>query len=449
MTHVDVVIIGSGSAAQSAAFPCRKAGWSVAVIDSRPFGGTCELRGCEPKKILANAVALVDWSQRMQGKGISAPANSIAWSDLMRFKRSFTEPVPEQIEGGFDRVGIKSFHGRAHFIDANTLQVGDDTLTGRYIVIATGARHATLHIPGEDLLTTSTQFLDLETLPRRILFVGGGYIAFEFGQIAALAGAQVQIVHHGAHALNKFDPELVAQVIQTTEEMGARVQTSSAVTAVERGDDGLRVHVQHEGQEQILDADMVVHAAGRVPEIADLQLETAGVAYTAQGISVNDYLQSVSNPAVYAAGDAVNSGGWALTPVSNMQGKIAAQNMLKGNHIRPDYTGIPSIVFTTPTLARVGLDEETARSQGYDFTVHHEDTSQWYSARRLQLSHTGFKILVEAETGHILGAHLLGSHAEDIINIFALAIRARVPATELQHMIYSFPTAASDIPFML
>ncbi len=448
-TTVDVIVLGTGSAAQTVAYTCRGAGWSVAVVDSRPFGGTCENRGCDPKKVLVGVSELADWSRRMQGKGISAPGLSISWPDLIRFKRTFTDPVPEQTERSFEQAGIITRHGRGHFVGRTSIQVGEDTLVGRHVVIAAGARHATLGIPGEEHLTTSTQFLELDALPRRIAFVGGGYIAFEFAHIAARAGAHVQVLHRGSRPLEKFDPDLVAQLVQASRELGVEVHLQTAVTAIERQGDHLLVHARTGAQEQTVEADLVVHAAGRVPEIDDLDLEAAGVAREKEGVSVNEYLQSVSNPAVYAAGDAVASGGFPLTPVAGMQGGIVADNLLKGNRHTPNYTGIPSVVFTTPPLARVGLLEEAARAQGSRFTTHHEDTTSWYSSRRVALSHTGYKVLVEEGTERILGAHLLGMHAEEVINLFALAIRAGLRASDLKHMVYAYPTSASDVSSML
>src|SRR5260370_23661622 len=188
-TTVDVIVLGTGSAAQSVVYPCREAGWRVVVGDAHPFGGACPLRGCDPQKVRFGVSDLVDWSRRMQGKGVSAPGLSISWPDLIRFKRTFTDPVPAQNEQSFVQAGIITRHGRAYFVDRTSVQVGEDTLVGRHVVIATGPCHADLGIAGEDLLTTSTQFMELDALPRRIVFVGGAYISFEFAPIAARAGA--------------------------------------------------------------------------------------------------------------------------------------------------------------------------------------------------------------------------------------------------------------------
>src|SRR5438445_3858155 len=271
----------------------------MTVIDSRPFGGTCQLRGCDPKKVLVGGAELVDWNRRMQNSGVSAPAVTIEWPDLIRFKRTFTDPVPEQNEQSYKQVGIITRRGRAHFVDRTSVQVGEEILVGRHVVIATGACHADLGIPGEEYLTTSTRFLDLEELPRRIVFVGGGYIAFEFAHIATRAGAQVQVLHRGSRPLAKFDPDLVSMLVQASRELGIEVHVNRAVTAIERQGDHVLVHARAGAQEHTVEADLVVHAAGRAPEIDKLDLEAGGVAWDKEGVSVNEYLQSVSNEAVY------------------------------------------------------------------------------------------------------------------------------------------------------
>jgi glutathione reductase (NADPH) len=282
-----------------------------------------------------------------------------------------------------------------------------------------------------------------------VVFVGGGYIGFEFAHIAARAGAEVQIFHRSARPLPRFEPDLVAQLVEATRSLGVDVQLDSTVEAIERHEDEFTVRVRTESGARDVKADLVVHSAGRVPEIDDLALERAGIAFGSDGVTVNEYLQSVSNPDIYAAGDAVNSGGFRLTPVAGMQGRVVASNLLQGNHDTPDYTGISSVVFTTPPLSRVGLDEAGARELGLRFRVNRGDTSGWYTSRRMGLENTGYKVLVEEDTDRVLGAHLLGANSEEVINIFALAIRAGLRATDLAGFVYTYPTAASDVGYML
>lgn len=449
MNHnFDLVVIGTGAGGSTVAHKCRKAGWKVAIIDSNPFGGTCALRGCDPKKVLVGAAELVDWNSRMKGKGFSAN-DEIDWQQLMEFKKTFTEPVPASTETTFTKSGIVTFHGRAQFIDSTRLKVRGDTLTGRYVHVAAGAKPAVLNIPGEEYLTTSTQFLDVNKLPGRIIFVGGGYISFEFAHIASRAGAQVKVLHRGARPLAGFDPDLVDLLVNATRDIGAEIHLNTTVESIEKHNDEFVVSVLADGGPHTFEADMVVHGAGRVPDIDDIDLEKAGIQRGQKGIFVNEFLQSVSNPHVYAAGDAADSGGLPLTPVATMEAHVVASNLLNGNHRKPDHSGIPTVVFTVPPLSSVGMQEWEAAKQKLEFKVKYEDTSDWYSSRRVALKHSAFKTLVEADTGRILGAHLLGAHADEVINVFALAVRNGLKAQDLKTMIYAYPTSASDVSYMV
>lgn len=446
----DLVVIGTGTGASTAASACRAAGWRVAIIDSRPFGGTCALRGCDPKKVLVGASEAIDWTRRMKGKGVNGDTVRIDWPELMRFKRSFTDPVPKGREEGFAKAGISAFHGRARFVGPTAVRVDDDVLEGRYVVVAAGAKPARLKIPGEDLLTTSDKFLELDTLPRRIVFVGGGYISFEFAHVAARVGAKVTILHRGPRPLVGFDSDLVDLLAQKTRELGIDLQLQTQVEGIEMVSGSLVAHASTAGQKRNFEADLVVHGGGRVPEIDDLDLSAAGVEWDElRGVKVNEYLQSVSNPAVYAAGDAAASGGLPLTPVAAHDGGVVASNLVKGNHAKPNYLGVATVVFTIPHLASVGFQENTAREQGLRFRTNHANTSGWYSSRRVGEKYSGYKVLVEEGTDRILGAHLLGPNSDDLINIFALAIRLGLHAADLKDAIYAYPTHASDIPYMV
>lgn len=445
----DLIAIGTGSAASSAANHCRTAGWNVAIVDSRPFGGTCALRGCDPKKVLVGAAEVTDWARRMHSNGIEAPDLHIDWPSLMRFKRTFTDPVPAEREAALAKSGIATFHGRARFTGPSTLHVGDVELHARFILIATGQKPADLNLPGDEHLIDSEQFLNLDHLPKRILFIGGGYIAFEFAHIALRAGANITILHRGARPLPRFDPDLVDHLVQHTRSLGADVQLNTAATAIHKTGDTFTVDTTTSGQLRTFTADLVVHAAGRTPNIADLDLAAANIASDDHGIHVNDFLQSVSNPSIYAAGDVVANPGPPLTPVAAYDGVTAAANLINGNHQRVNYAGIPSVVFTLPSLATVGLTEADARALGLKFHCNTALTADWYQSRRIAEPCSGYKILLEDGTDHILGAHLLGSAAAEVINLFALAIRNAIPASALRQQLYAYPTHTSDIPYML
>jgi glutathione reductase (NADPH) len=407
------------------------------------------LRGCDPKKVLVGAAELIDWNRRMSGKGVSTSDAHIDWPKLMGFKRTFTEPVPWDREKRFSEAGISTFHGRACFVGPNSLVVGDETLVSKYVVIGAGAKPSSLGISGEDLLTISETFLEIDHLPDRIIFVGGGYISFEFAHVAACAGSQVTILHRGDRPLEGFDKDLVSQLVAATRAIGVDVRLKTSVNAIERSAGHLLVRASQSGNEAAFEAEMVVHGAGRVPDIDDLDLDQGNIARRPTGVLVNEFLQSISNPAVYAAGDAAATEGLPLTPVASQEGHAAAANILKGNHRKPDYQGTPTVVFTTPPMASVGLHEEAARDRGLKFKVKHEDTSSWYSSRRVNLPHSGYKVLVDEDSGQILGAHLLGLHAEEVINLFALAIRTGLKADDLRRVPYGYPSSSSDVRYMV
>ena len=444
----DLIAIGTGTGASGAASRCRSAGWSVAVIDHLPFGGTCALRGCDPKKVLVGAAEAIDHSRRMRGKGVSGGEPSIVWNELIKFKRTFTEPVPAMKEESFAKNGIDAYHGRAKFHGPRAVEVGGEVLEGRFILIAVGAVPMRLGIPGEEHLITSTEFLELDQLPKKIVLLGGGFIAAEFAHIAARAGAQVTVLEQADRMLTPFDPDLVGWLMDKFHEVGIDVRLMTRVTAIERSGHGLSVRASANGREEVFKADLVVHAAGRVPDLEPLDLPAAGVESEKGRLRLNEFLQSVSNPAVYAVGDAALSGP-PLTPVASHDAKVAAANMLNGNRQKPNYLGVPSVAFTIPPIASVGLSEKQARESGLKFRMRSENVSDWYTARRLAETTYGFKVLVEEETDRILGAHLVGPHVDEVINVFALAIRKGLTAEDLKTTMFAYPSGASDIGYMV
>jgi glutathione reductase (NADPH) len=443
----DLVVVGTGITS-AVASRCREAGWTVAVVDRRPFGGTCALRGCVPKKILVGAAEAVHGAREMTGKGVPARALAIDWPELMRFKRSLVDPATERTEQAWARMGVEQFHGRARFVDRTTLSVGDDRLTGRRILIAAGAMPVPLRFPGSERLTTSDEFLNLDRLPPRVVFVGGGYVSFEFAHVAARAGVQAIILHRGSRPLEGFDPDLVDVLVRRTRELGIRVEVDTEVRGIEVTAERLVVRAVQRGEERSFETDMAVHGAGRIPEIDDLDLDVGGVKREKRGVSVNQFLQSVSNPAVYAGGDAAASGP-PLTPKADHDAAVLTTNLLEGNRRTPNYDGIASAVFTIPPLASSGLTEDAARAAGRKFRTSRQDTSGWFNTRRVGETTSGFKVLIEEGTDHVLGAHLLGPHAEEVINLFAVAIRLHIPARELKEALFAYPTSGSDVRFML
>ncbi|HVL77292.1 MAG TPA: FAD-dependent oxidoreductase, partial [Noviherbaspirillum sp.] len=217
---------------------------------------------------------------------------------------------------------------------------------------------------------------------------------------------------------------------------------------IEKNGDGFTVYASSQGEKIRVDADLVVHAAGRRPDFGPLDLQAGGVAVKDGRLQLNKRLQSTSNPSVYAAGDAARMGP-PLTPVSSHDAKVVAKNLLEGNHHSPDYTGVPSVAFTIPPIAAVGLSEAEAQAKGLQYRANSQKASNWFTARQAAEPVYGFKVLVERESDLILGAHLVGPHADEVINLFALAIRHRLTSEDLKTTMFAYPTGASDIGYMV
>ncbi len=444
----DLIVLGTGEAGSAAATRCARAGWRVAIIDAEPFGGTCALRGCDPKKVLVGGADVVDWARRMSGRGVGGHAQ-IDWGELARFKRTFTDPVPAARERAFRAMGIDTYHGAARFVSTDEIAIESTTLRARHFAIATGARPRPLRIPGEELLATSTDFLDLTALPESIAFVGNGYIAFEFAHVGQRAGARTCILGRSA-PLTRFDADLVARLVEHTRFLGVDARADAEVVGVSRAVRGFTVTVRSGNGNAELSADLVVHAAGRVPDTSHLALDAAGIASDDDGgIRVTEHLQSVTNARVYAAGDVARvPGSLPLSPVATYEGALVASNLLRGNTRSVALEVVPTVIFTIPPLAMVGLTEAEARGRGLDVRVRAEDTSGWYVNRRVAERCGMYKTLVDRATDRIVGAHILGAHADEMINVVALAMRHGLPATAVRQMMFAYPTGASALPHM-
>ena len=442
----DLIVVGTGAAGSSAAMPCAKAGWKVAIVDLEPFGGTCALRGCDPKKALRAGAEVIDLADRM--RNVVDGSVALNWARLAAFKRSFTDGVPQHSEQSFRDAGISTFHGRARFIDAHTFKIAGETIWADHVVIAAGSMPRPLDFPGAEHLITSTQFMELDDLPARIAFIGGGFISFEFANMAARAGREVHIIDRGPRALKEFEPELSDMATEAARDAGIHVHLNASPTAIEKQAGGLAIRLALDGREETVMADLAVHGAGRVPQIDDLDLDAAGIQFDRKGVVVNDYMQSVSRPHVYAAGDAASTG-LPHTPVARLCGEAAAANLLNGNSRQVSLWGIPRVVFTFPPLTACGLTEQEAGEREMEFEVFKANTSGWYSARRVNEKFSFYKIIVERGTGRILGAHLLFDRADEVINLFALAMRLGITAGRLHEAVYAYPTHATDIGYML
>ncbi|REJ86330.1 MAG: NAD(P)/FAD-dependent oxidoreductase [Planctomycetota bacterium] len=446
----DLLVIGTGPAASRVANRCAAEGWEVAIAEKREFGGTCALRGCNPKKVYVRAAELCDWIRRGEGTLIRTSSAHIDWPQLVAFKRSFTDGIPEQSEAGYRKKGMTTLHGAARFVSPREVQVGEQRVAAEKVLIASGARPATLDFPGSEHLVTSDEFMELDELPPRVLFVGGGYVSFEFAHVALRAGAQVAVVEQESRVLRPFAASLVERLAAHSRELGMTIHTGTPIESIEKTESGaLRVQAEGAGGRETFDVDLVVHGAGRAPNLDGMDLAAGEVESTEAGVSVDEFMQSTSNPAVFAAGDCAASGAAPLTPTANAEGHAIARTLLEGIRCRPDYGPVPAAVFTVPALASVGLSREAAEEQKLDFTVEAGDMSDWSSMKKVSETCAAYEVLVDKPSGRILGAHLLGPEAAETINLFALAMKFGLTAKDVKSVLMAFPTFASDVRSMV
>ncbi len=438
----DLVVLGGGPACGPAARRCREAGWSVAVIEAGLLGGVCPHTGCNPKKVLMAAPEAMAAAAHLAGKGLTG-GPALDWAALMAFKRTFTAPIDARVEASYREAGIDVVRGRGVFTGPRSVRVGETELTAKKILIAVGATHKHFTFPGAEHLSTSDAFLDMDALPGRVAFLGGGFIAFELAHVAAVCGARATILTHGDAALRRFDQGVVARLVAATRAMGVEVVLDAPVAAIRRDAAGLAV----ETPRGFFAADMAVNAAGRPPALAGLGLDAAGIAATPRGITVDAYLRCAGNPDVYAAGDCLDAP-YALTPTADLESRIAGENMVSGDSETIDRTGTPSVLFTLPPLAMAGLTEEECRARDLPCVKKETDLAASFPWKRLGETAGYAKTLVSPGDDRILGAHILGHAAEEIINVVALAMRQGIPAKALREGIWAYPTAGYYLRYM-
>ncbi|QDV84716.1 dihydrolipoyl dehydrogenase family protein [Planctomycetes bacterium TBK1r] len=447
----DLIAIGTGPSASTVAEKTADDGKRVAVIESREFGGTCALRGCNPKKVYTNAANLIDRTRGGQDKFIKSDGVRVNWAKLLEFKREFTEPVLEHSEASFQKRGITTFHGEASFVDPTTIRVGEHQLSSDRIFVGVGGHPRPLDVPGGELAIHSDEFLELESIPQRFVFIGGGYISMEFACVAARCGSQVVVLERGDRVLSPFDRDLVKQLVRYGKSRGLDVRTDAEVTEISQGDDGSFVvqYRQPDRNHATLQTDLVVHGAGRAPNLDGLNLKAGNVAFGDDGIKVDSLMRSVSNPSVFSAGDCADTGKPRLTPVANEEARVVVKNLFAEHpQVRPDYGQVPKVAFTVPPIASVGMSQHQAEAS-HKVVVHHQDTSSSGSVRKTLQPCGGYKVLIDKDSDRILGAHLIGPAADETINLFALAMKFGLTATDIKSTLFAFPTHASDVRQML
>ncbi len=451
MENYDVVVVGSGTAGQTVAYDLNEQGLTVAVVErSHNPGGTCALRGCQPKKYFYEITETIARCRHLTGMGIvSAPETS--WGQVMTQKNRFVSPIPEGTVKGFEEAGIAYLEGVARCVDTETISVDNRPISCGHLVLATGARPMPLPFEGSEYVITSDEFLYLPNLPNRIVFVGGGFISFEFAHFAARLGPQpmqIQILETNDRPLGQFDADMVNLLLEASREDNIQVMTRTMIVAVEKHETGFIVKTKSGDR---LEADLVVHGAGRVPDIDDLNLEAVGIHHTQKGIMVNERMQT-ANPRVFAVGDCAAT--IQLARVADHEAHVAAENILadlhRGQPAVMDYRTAPFALFSYPQYGMIGKTEDAIRQDGIEYqksTGHH---LTWPTYKRVGLKHAAYKIMTGPDH-RIIGAHILSDNATGILNTLKLAMHTGLTVQELyrQSIMSPYPSRESDLIYML
>ncbi|MFT9267695.1 dihydrolipoyl dehydrogenase family protein [Oenococcus sp.] len=432
----DVLYIGSGHGTFDGAIPLAAKGYKVAVVEADLIGGTCPNRGCNAKIILDMPVALRRQFEDLNG--VVTGGVAIDWSQNVAHKDEVIGVLPGFIGGLLDSVHIDVIHGKGVLEDPHTVSIDGTLKTAGKIVIATGLRPNRLDIPGIDLAHDSSDFMNLTKMPKKITIIGGGYIAMEFATIANATGADVTVLLRGDKALRAFHQEFVETIISDLEKHGVTFKREISVTELKAAGDQIQV-LTADGQSST--TDWVLDATGRIPNVENIGLEKVGVHYTAKGVTVNDHLQT-SVPSIYASGDVIDKAQPKLTPTAIFESKYLSAQFAGESSDPIKYPVIPSVVFTTPRLAKAGVSPETAAAAPSDYTVSANHTpNDWY--RQASKETLGDNLLVFDKAHHLVGATEVSNQAENVINSLLPAIEFKFGPAELNRLVYLFPSITS------
>lgn len=444
----DLFVIGGGSAGVRAARMAAQRGARVALAEAAQLGGTCVNLGCIPKKLYSYAAHYGEAFEEAAGYGWQVEGHpTLDWATLKSRRAQEISRLNGIYRGLLDKAGVHILQDWAQLTDAHTVQLAGSRqrVSAHHILVATGGRPHVPDIPGRELVITSNEMFDLEPFPQRLLVVGGGYIASEFASIFQGLGAQVTQLYRGGQILRGFDAEIASFVATEMQKKGVQLRLQADITAVRRGHTGLQATLQN-GEE--LEADAVLYATGRVPLVQGLGLEAAGVRLSDKGAIEVDAQYRTSVPSILAAGDVTAR--VQLTPVALAEAMVIVDTLFGAGTRTLDYEFIPTAVFTHPSIGTVGYTEEAARERFGDGDI--RTFRSEFKALRHTLSssteRTLMKLVVQVSTDRVVGLHMVGAEAGEIVQGFAVALRAGATKAVFDSTIGIHPTVAEEFVTM-
>ncbi len=440
---LDLFVIGAGSGGVRASRMSAGYGARVAVAEASNLGGTCVNLGCVPKKLMVYASSFSAAAEDAAGFGWTVPTPTFEWATLIANKDREIERLNSIYGKLLEDSGVRIVKGRARLLDRNTVKVGGESFTAERILVATGGQPFKSGIPGHDLSITSDEIFHLERQPERIVIAGGGYIAVEFAGIMNGMGSEVTLVYRGPLFLRGFDDDVRTTLAEEMRKRGITLRFDTLIEEIESTGDGLAATTNHS---DVIEADQVLSAMGRLPNTGGLNLEEVGVELTDRGaVVVNEDLES-SVPGIFAIGDCIDR--VALTPVALAEGMAIAETLFNGNPTIVDYTNIPSAVFSQPNIGSVGFTEAEARAKEYEVEIYRSTFRPMVHTLSGRDERTMMKLVVDRKTDKVLGVHMVGPEAGEIIQGMAVALKAGATKATFDSTIGIHPTAAEEFVTM-
>ena len=441
----DLFVIGAGSASVRAGRIAAKHGAKVAVAEEYRVGGTCVIRGCVPKKLFVYASKFAEEFEDAIGFGWTSEKVSFDWQTLLENKDKEIDRLNKAYIRNLEASGAELIQERATIVDRNTVQLASGRkITAKYLLIATGAApFVPRHLPGQELAITSNEAFHLERLPRRMVIVGGGYIAVEFAGIFNGLGVETILVYRGEQILRGFDDDMRNHLAAEMTKKGIEIRTKSDVVSIERSGDGVRVTLE-DGTK--IGAGQIMFATGRIPNTIGLGLENAGIKHDAHGaVPVDDYSQTtVEN--IYAVGDVTNRVN--LTPVAIREGHAFADTVFGNTPRKVDHTLVPSAVFSQPELGTVGLTEAESRAKHAKIDIYKTSFRAMKHTLSGRDERTFMKLVVDAETDKVLGCHIAGEGAGEMAQLLGIAITCGATKAQFDATLAVHPTASEELVTM-
>ena len=439
----DLITIGAGSGGVRASRRSAGYGARAAVIENSRFGGTCVMRGCVPKKLLVYGSQFADEFEDARGFGWTPGAPAFDWSQLIANKNRELDRLEEIYRRMLREAGVTMIEGTATLADPHTVEVEGRTVTAEHILLAAGGWPTMPDIPGIEHAITSNEALDLERLPARMVIVGGGYIAVEFAGIFNALGVEVTEIVRADTVLRGFDEEMRLALAEEMRKRGVKLLSETVVRSIEKENGAYSLRL---AAGDMVEADVVMYATGRTPRTKGLGLEAAGVELDGKGAVVVDGFSRTFQPNIFAIGDITDR--LNLTPVAIAEGQALAEALFNNTPTTADLSGVPTAVFSQPPLATVGLTEAEARAQLDDVDIYLSSFRPLKHTLSGRDEKTVMKLVVDAESDRVVGCHMMGTDAAEIIQGLGVALKCGATKAQFDATVGIHPTAAEEFVTM-